>query len=204
MKKKAALKILAVLLTFVMAAGNVFAAAGTAAGTNASVPEKAADTRTVQSIKWTLNGASKEYDEATGISVTTEGTKSASIDITYDTNTVAVTGGTASVSGYTAVNAGDYSILKQDNPTLPSIFSGVTVTGQTVKVAFAAQTGAVAENTYTIPAGILKFWNGNAYDNSEAVSVKITVTEKDGEEPAEDAALDVHTVVSEAHRELDK
>ena len=27
---------------------------------------------------------------------------------------------------------------------------------------------------------------------------------KDGEEPAEDAALDVHTVVSEAHRELDK
>ncbi len=84
---------------------------------------------------------------------TTEGTKSASIDITY--NTVAVTGGSASVSGYTAVNAGDYSILKQDNPTLPSIFSGVTVTGKTVKVAFAAQTGAVAENTYTIPAGIL-------------------------------------------------
>ncbi len=62
MKKKAALKILAVLLTFVMAAGNVFAAAGTAAGTNASVPEKAADTRTVPDIKWTLNGASKEYN----------------------------------------------------------------------------------------------------------------------------------------------
>ena len=130
MKKRAVLKVLAMLLAVVMVSSNVFAAADKSDGASNSVTSRAAETGETITIE--VSGGATLNEDKTAVIIPTQA--------------VTGTSATVSVSGYASIS-NNYLVYKSIQE-LDGIFGAPSFADGKITVAISN----VTEGTYTIPA----------------------------------------------------
>lgn len=161
MKKRAVLKVLAMLLVFVMISSNVFAAADKSDGATNSVGAA----RTGGNVTIEVSGGATLNEDKTAVVIATQ----------------AVTGSSVAVSGYESITS-NYLVYKSVGSQLDAVFG--TPSFADGKITVALTVPEVTEtSTYTIPASYFA-WQNEAGDIVYSVEITVTAT-VDAETPTD-------------------
>ncbi len=164
MKKRAVLKVLAMLLAFVMISSNVFAAADKSDGASNSATQRAAETGGNVTIE--VSGGATLNEDKTAVIIATQAVSGSSA--------------TVSVSGYESITS-NYLVYKSVGSQLDAVFGAPTFADGNITITLAIP-DVTETTTYTIPAKYFVWQNGNG---EEVYSVEITVTATVAETPTD-------------------